>query len=102
MSEEDWVDAIAPIFRSAIRTIENLFDPETIVLGGLAPQSLIERLVTLSEGLTNSISARTNRTVPRVVVASDCQRSALRGAAALAVFGVLSPRFGQMFDTKDH
>lgn len=39
LSEEDWVDVIAPIFRSAIRTIENLFDPETIVLGGLAPQS---------------------------------------------------------------
>ncbi|KAA3518339.1 ROK family transcriptional regulator [Agrobacterium vitis] len=101
LSEEDWVDAIAPIFRSAIRTIENLFDPETIVLGGLAPQSLIERLATLSDGLTNSISARTNRTVPRVVVASDCQRSALRGAAALAVFGVLSPRFGQMFETSE-
>ncbi|MUZ62255.1 ROK family transcriptional regulator [Agrobacterium vitis] len=101
LSEEDWVDAIAPIFRSAIRTIENLFDPETIVLGGLAPQSLIERLATLGEGLTNSISARTNRTVPRVVVASDCQRSALRGAAALAVFGVLSPRFGQMFETSE-
>ncbi|MGV2124804.1 ROK family transcriptional regulator [Agrobacterium vitis] len=101
LSEEAWVDAIAPIFRSAIRTIENLFDPETIVLGGLAPQSLIERLATLSAGLTNSISARTNRTVPRVVVASDCQRSALRGAAALAVFGVLSPRFGQMFETSE-
>ncbi|MGV2126703.1 ROK family transcriptional regulator [Agrobacterium vitis] len=101
LSEEDWVDVIAPIFRSAIRTIENLFDPETIVLGGLAPQSLIERLATLGEGLTNSISARTNRTVPRVVVASDCQRSALRGAAALAVFGVLSPRFGQMFETSE-
>ncbi|MCM2438907.1 ROK family transcriptional regulator [Agrobacterium vitis] len=101
LSEDDWVDAIAPIFRSAVRTIENLFDPETIVLGGLAPQSLIERLATLSDGLTNSISARTNRTVPRVVVASDCQRSALRGAAALAVFGVLSPRFGQMFETSE-
>jgi hypothetical protein len=34
-------------------------------------------------------------------VASDCQHSALRGAAALAVFGVLSPRFGQMFETAE-
>lgn len=101
LSEAEWVSAVAPIFRSAIRTIENLFDPETIVLGGLAPQSLIERLATLGEGLPNSISARDNRTVPRVVVASDFQRSALRGAAALAVFGVLSPRFGQMFETSE-
>ncbi|CAN7167040.1 ROK family transcriptional regulator [Rhizobium sp. LjRoot254] len=101
LPEADWVAEIAPIFRNAVRTIENLFDPETVVLGGLAPQALIEQLATLGEGLTNSIAARTNRSHPRLVVASDCQHSALRGAAALAVFGVLSPRFGQMFETTE-
>jgi predicted NBD/HSP70 family sugar kinase len=101
LPEGDWVDEVAPIFRNAVRTIENLFDPEAVVLGGLAPQTLIEQLATLSEGLTNSIAARTNRSHPRVMVASDCQHSALRGAAALAVFGVLSPRFGQMFETTE-
>ena len=34
---------------------------------------------------------------PRVMVARGGQHSVLRGAAALAVSGVLSPRFGQMF-----
>ncbi|CAH0342699.1 ROK family transcriptional regulator [Rhizobium sp. CECT 9324] len=101
LSEANWVREITPIFCNAIRTIENLFDPETVVLGGLAPQSLIEQLATLADGLSNSVSARANRTHPRVVVASDCQHSALRGAAALAVFGVLSPRFGQMFETSE-
>ncbi|MDP2699672.1 ROK family transcriptional regulator [Thalassospira sp.] len=101
LSEADWVHKIAPIFRNAIRTIENLFDPETIVLGGLAPQPLVEQLATLADGLNNSVSARANRPHPRVIVASDCQHSALRGAAALAVFGVLSPRFGQMFETPE-
>lgn len=101
ISEADWVREITPIFRNAIRTIENLFDPETVVLGGLAPQSLIDELATLADGLSNSVSARANRTHPRLVVASDCQHSALRGAAALAVFGVLSPRFGQMFETSE-
>lgn len=99
LPEADWVREIAPIFRNAIRTIENLFDPETVVLGGLAPQPLIDQLVTLVEGLKNSVSVRPNRSYPRVVIASDCQHSALRGAAALAVFGVLSPRYGQMFET---
>jgi predicted NBD/HSP70 family sugar kinase len=101
LPEAEWVREIAPIFRNAIRTIENLFDPETVVLGGLAPQSLIEQLAALADGLSNSVSARTNRPHPRVVVASDCQHLALRGAAALAVFGVLSPRFGQMFETSE-
>lgn len=97
----EWVEEVAPFFRNTIRTIENLFDPETVVLGGLAPQNLLAELATLGDGLNNSISARANRTHPRVVVASDCQHSALRGAAALAVFGVLSPRYGQMFETSE-
>ena len=99
LSEADWVREVAPIFTNAVRTIENLFDPQTVVLGGLAPPGLIEQLTMLRDGLTNSIAARTDRIHPRVVMASDCQHSALRGAAALAVFGVLSPRFGQMFET---
>jgi len=101
LSETEWVAEVAPIFRNAVRAIENLFDPETVVLGGLAPPALIEQLATLGDGLTNSIAARANRSHPRLMVASDCQHSALRGAAALAVFGALSPRFGQMFETSE-
>ncbi|WFR99256.1 ROK family transcriptional regulator [Rhizobium tumorigenes] len=101
LSEADWVREIAPIFRNTIRTIENLFDPETVVIGGLAPQPLIDELASLVDGLNSSVSARSDRAHPRVMVASDCQYSALRGAAALAVFGALSPRFGQMFETAE-
>ena len=35
-SEAGWVETVAPIFRNAIATVENLFDPEAVVLGGLA------------------------------------------------------------------
>ena len=47
--------------------------------------------------LPNSIAARRGRETPRVVVARGGEHSVLRGAAALAVSGVLSPRFGRMF-----
>ena len=97
----DWVKEIAPLFRNAVRTIENLFDPETIVLGGLAPPGLLERIANLGADLPNSIAARADRIHPRVLLASDFQHSALRGAAALAVFGALSPRYGQMFETPE-
>ena len=100
LPQAEWVAEIAPVFHNAIRTIENLLDPKTIVLGGLAPVELIEKLVA-SADLPNSVAARRDRTHPRLVMASDCQRSVLRGAAALAVSGVLSPRFGQMFSTPD-
>ncbi len=90
-SEADWVKEVTPIFHSAIRTIENLFDPQTIVLGGIAHSELIAALVATTEQLQTSISSRYDRTTPRVI-ASLANQSVLRGAAALAVSGVLSPR----------
>ncbi|NGO54792.1 ROK family protein [Allomesorhizobium camelthorni] len=96
-SEADWLKTVAPIFRNAITTIENLFDPETVVLGGLASAGLLDRMAELAADLPNSIAARRDRATPRVVVARGGEHSVLRGAAALAVSSVLSPRFGQMF-----
>ena len=101
LSEADWVAGITPFFHGAIRTIENLFDPETIVLGGLASEGLLARLVAAGANLPNSVAARPDRRGPRIIMASDCRHSMLRGAAALAVSGVLSPRYGQMFAAPD-
>jgi predicted NBD/HSP70 family sugar kinase len=97
IGEAAWIAEVAPLFRSAITTIENLFDPQTIVLGGLAPRGLLANLVKASGTLPNSVAARRDRTLPRVVVSDAGQDTVLRGAAALAVSGALSPRFGQMF-----
>jgi predicted NBD/HSP70 family sugar kinase len=98
--DADWVAEIGPVFRNAVTIIENLFDPETVVLGGLASPALLERLAGSAADLPNSVSARKDRTTPRVVVARGGQHAVLRGAAALAVSGVLSPRFGQIFTAK--
>ncbi|MEP7239270.1 MAG: ROK family transcriptional regulator [Devosia sp.] len=97
MSETAWVERVAPIFRNAIATIENLFDPQTIVLGGLAPPSLMRQLEATAATLPHSVSARRNRTSPRLILSRAGQHSVLRGAAALAIAGVLSPRIDQMF-----
>ena len=51
----------------------------------------------MAADLPNSVAARRDRVAPRVIVARGGEHSVLRGAAALAVSGVLSPRFGQMF-----
>lgn len=90
-TQAQWVEEVTPIFHSAICTIENLFDPQTIVLGGLAPDELITALVATTSTLPTSISSRYDRTTPRVT-ASVGHQSVLLGAAAMAVSGVLSPR----------
>jgi predicted NBD/HSP70 family sugar kinase len=87
----EWVAEVTPIFQRAIQTIENLYDPQTIVLGGIAPAGLLTALVATADRLPTSISSRYDRTTPRVTASLDHQ-SVLRGAAALAVSGVLSPR----------
>ncbi|GLQ53690.1 ROK family transcriptional regulator [Devosia nitrariae] len=90
-SEAEWVDEVTPIFHRAVTTIENLFDPQTIILGGIAPVHLLKQLVDTASHLPNSVAHRGDRIAPRVI-AGGGPRSVLRGAAALAVSGILSPR----------
>lgn len=96
VDEAAWVRSVAPVFRAALVTVENLFDPETIILGGLASEPLLADLAAVAADLPNSVSARRDRKAPRVVVSDGGHQAVLRGAAALAVTGVLSPRFYQM------
>ena len=104
VGEDGWLREVAPVFRAAIVTIENLFDPEVIVLGGLAPPPLRDKLLALTADLPNSLASRKGRTTPRVVL-SDCDPDAvLRGAASLAVSRVFSPagNAGQEGMVADH
>lgn len=97
--EAAWLVEVAPVLRSAIVTIENLFDPETIVLGGLAPRALQERILALADDLPNSLAARRDRTTPRLVLSEIGADAVLRGAASLAVSQVFSPFSGRAAQT---
>lgn len=97
LGDTDYVASVRPQLHAAMTTIENLFDPETVVLGGMLPQSLAAEFAQAVTELPNSVSARLDRKVPRLVISNGGPNTVLRGAAALAVAGVLSPRFGQLF-----
>jgi predicted NBD/HSP70 family sugar kinase len=97
LGEGGWLSEAAPLFRAALLAIENLFDPETVVVGGLAPRPLLERLVAAASTLANSVAARRDRRTPRITFSDVGPDAVLLGAAALAVSGVLSPRFGMLF-----
>jgi predicted NBD/HSP70 family sugar kinase len=91
VSEAVWLQEVAPIFRAAVVTIENLFDPQAVVLGGLAPIELRQKLVDLAAELPNSLAAWRDRKFPRVVLSNCGSDVVIRGAASLAVSRVLSP-----------
>jgi predicted NBD/HSP70 family sugar kinase len=81
--------------------IENLFDPLAIVVGGIAPPAVIDKLIAAAQPLPHSVAERRDRSIPRIVRSANGEDAVLRGAAALAVSGVLSPRFGPAFAAND-
>lgn len=101
VGEEGWLAEAAPLLGAAIVTIENLFDPETVIIGGLAPEDLLARLVAAATPLANSVSQRRDRAAPRITISAGGPDAVLRGSAALAIAGVLSPRFGIMFTQEE-
>ena len=94
---DGWIKEATPLFKNAIVAIENLFDPSAIVIGGIAPAEVIDKLMAAAEPLPHSVAERRDRAVPRLIRSANGEDAVLRGAAALAVSGVLSPRFGLMF-----
>ncbi|PZF77207.1 ROK family transcriptional regulator [Aestuariivirga litoralis] len=96
-----WIEEAAPLLRNAIVTIENLFDPETVVIGGIMDDELLGELVAALDPLPTSVADRKGRTAPRIMRSASGQDAVLRGAASLAFSGVLSPRFGQDGGEKD-
>ncbi len=62
-----WIgQAVAPL-RDGINTLENLFDPETIMIGGNAPAWLIDALIGTVEPLHESIALHRQRALPRLM-----------------------------------
>jgi predicted NBD/HSP70 family sugar kinase len=96
-----WIREVTPLFRSAIVAIENLFDPLAIVIGGIAPPEVIDRLMAAAQPLPHSVAERRDRSIPRIIRSANGEDAGLRGAAALAVSGVLSPRIGLTFAAND-
>ena len=94
---DGWVAEAAPLLRAALVTIENLFDPETVVIGGPVEEPVLARLLEAAEPLAHSVSERRERKKPRITRSVVGRDAVLRGAAALAVSGVLSPRHGSLF-----
>lgn len=88
-----WLDDSAARLRNAIVTIENLLDPQAVILGGIVPEPILSALMERIEPLPPSVSSRHADTAsPRLVRAESggIDTHAL-GAASLAIFDSMSP-----------
>ena len=88
---EDWIDSAAVQLRTAITNIENLFDPQSILLGGYLPDNVLSALVARLEPLNTSVSNRRNRQHPRLIRATAGTAATALGAAVLPLIEMMSP-----------
>lgn len=90
---DGWVAEAAPRLARAIGILESTLDPDTVILGGVAPRILLERLVAAADPLPVSVGSRPGRPLPRVVLGSGSQQAIVLGAASLPIFDEVNPRF---------
>lgn len=76
----------------AVQVIENLFDPETIILGGAMPAPILRDLARNVPLPQASVANRPDRDLPRLMAGRAGRMTATIGAAALVVNSMLSPR----------
>jgi predicted NBD/HSP70 family sugar kinase len=90
---EPWMAEAGQKLANTINILETMIDPETIIIGGLAPQALVEKLIAASKPLPVSVGDKPDRKHPRVMPGSLGRHSTAYGAAALPIFEEINPRF---------
>ncbi len=87
-----WLDQAAPALSLAAQTIENLFDPQTVILGGAMPAPVLDHLIDHMSMAEASVSARAGRTLPRLLRGTAGRTTAAQGAAALVINQIFTPQ----------
>ncbi|MEP9398592.1 ROK family protein [Mesorhizobium sp. KR2-14] len=88
----EWIDEAAGHLAPMIAMIENILDPETVILGGMLPDAIIDELIERMGKLPISVASRRTRALPRVIRGQTGQYTAALGAAALPLFEVVTPK----------
>ena len=89
-----WMDEAATVLRLLVINLENLFDPETVIVNGFMPHAILAELERRALPLPSSVSSRRRREVPRLILGAAGQEVAALGAAVLPLFysfGHLTP-----------
>ncbi|KAA1180273.1 ROK family transcriptional regulator [Rhizobium tropici] len=88
-----WLEQAVQPLRQTIDFLELAFDPQTIVLGGSAPTSLMTGLAESVEPLHIPVNPTEERSIPRLMIGASGKDTAILGAAALPVFSETNPQF---------
>lgn len=87
-----WLDAAVEPLSAAVTIVENLFDPETVILGGAMPDAILDHLLASIQLSPRSVSERDGRAQPRLLRGASGRMTATLGAAALVLNQVFMPQ----------
>jgi predicted NBD/HSP70 family sugar kinase len=87
-----WIEEAGGYLAPQIAMLENLFDPEAIVIGGALPPGLLEDLTQAMQPLPLSVARRRNRSEARLLQGRTGRLTAALGAAALPLLETMTPR----------
>ena len=88
----DWLEQATAPLAQTIGIVENLFDPQSIILGGALPDSILDHLINSVQFPLGSVSNRTDRIAPRLVRGKFGRMTASLGGAGLIVNELFVPR----------
>jgi predicted NBD/HSP70 family sugar kinase len=88
-----WMEEAASDLRWSVHLIETIFDPQTVILCGGAPEALATRLIAAMQPLLPSNADRRNRPLPRLQLGITDPWSVALGAAAEPISRAFDPRF---------
>lgn len=89
----DWLEGAAADLRQAVHMVETIFDPQTVILTGGAPQPLAERLYSAVFPLLPSNAERPDRAIPRFQLGTMDPWAVALGAAADPIRRAFDPVF---------
>ena len=87
-----WLDTAIEPLSAAITIVENLLDPQAIILGGAMPDSILDHFVESLRPSDHSVSNRSDRSGPRLLRGASGRMTATLGAAALIINQAFTPK----------
>lgn len=87
-----WLEEAAAALSQAVGLLENLFDPQAVVIGGALPDALLDDLIGRLDLPPGSVARRSGRQVPRVLRGASGRATAALGGAALVIHDTATPR----------
>ena len=87
-----WLDDASAALSQAVGIIENLFDPQTIIMGGAMPLSMVDHLIAHTELPSLSVSNREDAISPRLQCGQCGRLTATLGAASLILNREFTPQ----------